>query len=73
MIYHHDPKIQRLISELLDELCQHERNTGMRSTLIFIPHDSDQPGVIAHDGKPDGSDRDPGLALYLAIKERYRQ
>ena len=70
MIYHKDPEIQRLITELLDELCQHERHTGMKSTLIFIPHDSEHPGVIAQDGKPIPTYIDFLKILSLAILER---
>jgi hypothetical protein len=72
--YHKDKEVNHSIVELLDALCQWERNTGRRSTLILIPHTSDETIVLAQDGKPLTrliSDEHPAkYILDLALKER---
>lgn len=52
MSYHMDKEVNQKIIELLDALCQFERNTGRRSTLELIPHNPDERLVLAQDGKP---------------------
>jgi hypothetical protein len=52
MSYHKDPEVNRAIIELLDALCQWERGSGNGSTLLLIPHNPEEPLVLAVDGKP---------------------
>jgi len=52
MSYHKDPEVNQAINDLLAALCSWERQTGRRSTLILIPHFSDEHVVKALDGKP---------------------
>lgn len=52
MTYHKDRETNSAIIRLLDCLCTWERSTDRESTLILIPHSSDEPVVVAVDGKP---------------------
>lgn len=52
MSYHKDPECNEALIKLLDALCEWERGTGRRSTLILIPHEPDESVVVAEDGKP---------------------
>lgn len=75
MSYHKDKECNSAIIQLLDSLCQWERNTGRRSTLILIPHAVDESIVIAEDGKPlqifSLSDEESArLTFKLALRER---
>jgi len=36
----------------MDALCSWERNTGRRSTFVFIPHELDEKVILVSDGKP---------------------
>ncbi len=47
-----DETVNKKIIELLDELCQWERNSGRGSTLLLIPHNPDEHLLVAVDGKP---------------------
>jgi hypothetical protein len=52
MSYHMDEKVNKKIVELLDELCEWERGTGRKYTLLLIPHNPEESLLIALDGKP---------------------
>lgn len=52
MSYHIDKTVNTKIIELIDELCQWERNSSRGSTLLLIPHNPDEQLVVAVDGKP---------------------
>ena len=52
MSYHMDKEVNDALIRLLDALCEFERNSGRRSTLILIPHCSEEKTVVALDGKP---------------------
>lgn len=52
MSYHMDKGVNQKIIELLDALCQFERETGRRSTFELIPHNPDEKLVLAENGKP---------------------
>jgi hypothetical protein len=77
MSYHKDPEVNTCIIQLLDALCQWERNSGRRSTLLLIPHSPDENIVLAQDGKPLSgliSDEHPAkYILDIALKERERR
>ena len=51
MSYHMDKEVNEAMIRLLDALCMFERNSGRRSTLIFIPHNTDGEILIAQDWK----------------------
>lgn len=44
--------IERLLQELTDEICCHERSAGCGSTLVLIPYDSTLPIAVYQNGKP---------------------
>ena len=50
--HHPDQEVNAALVRLLDALCEHERNTGRRSTLVLVPHALDERVVLAQDGKP---------------------
>ena len=50
--YHMNADVNKKIIELLDELCQWERDTGRETTLLLIPHNPDEKLLIALNGKP---------------------
>ena len=50
--WHIDDKIDRMMIQLIDELCAFERNTGRRSHLLFVPEADDEKIIYAMDGKP---------------------
>lgn len=52
MTYHQDPEVNKALIELMDALCTWERNAGRGSTLILIPHSTDERIIVARDGKP---------------------
>jgi len=52
MSYHRDKGVSSAIIRLMDELCEWERNTGRRTTLLLIPHSYDEEIMKAQDGKP---------------------
>jgi hypothetical protein len=52
MSYHMDDTVNKKIIQLLHELCQWERKTGRRSTLLLLPHDPNERLLVAVDGKP---------------------
>ncbi len=72
MAHHIDPECNKAMIRLLDVLCTWERNTGKRSTLIFVPHTPDEHIVLAQDGKPLSVS--PGMGpkeiLDIALRER---
>ena len=75
MSYHKDKETNQALVRLLDALCEWERNTGRRSTLILVPHVSDEKIVIAQDGKPVLGVSFPGkepsrVLLDMALRER---
>jgi len=51
-LYHMDKEISTIILQLLDRLCEWERDTGRRSTLILIPEAKDEDIILAMEGKP---------------------
>lgn len=73
MSYHKDKEVNSALIRLLDALCEWERNSGRRSTLILIPHCADERTVLAQDGKPIPEDslyHQPAKILELAMRER---
>lgn len=69
-MFHKDKKIHNALTQLFDELCQHERDTSRRSTVIIIPHDLDMGDIIiAQDGKPTTL-CDVNTAVHIALEER---
>jgi hypothetical protein len=56
----------------MDDLCEWERNSGRQSTLILIPHNSDEKIIVAMDGKPlpDDSSVSINQAISLALHDR---
>ena len=70
MSYHKDPEVNQALIRLLDALCTWERNAGRRSTLILVPHCSDERILMAQDGKPQRSIFKPEFLLELALKDR---
>lgn len=52
MRHHQDPEVDQLLIKLIDKLCFLERETGRGSTLILIPHSSEEDIVLVQDGKP---------------------
>lgn len=52
MSYHMDREVNSAMIRLLDALCEFERNSGRKSTLVLIPHCEDERIVLAQDGKP---------------------
>lgn len=70
-MHHPDPETNQAITKLLDCLCQWERNTGRGSTLILIPHNSEEETVLAQDGKPmQGTLSEPEELLNFALQMR---
>jgi len=75
MTYHMDKEVNSAIIRLLDALCEFERGSGRRSTLILIPHNKDEEILIAQDGKPLGDEVcakkiKVELIVPLALRER---
>lgn len=74
MSYHKDKEVNSALIRLLDALCEWERNSGRRSTLILIPHCEDERLVIAQDGKPfpesDTTTYTAKMIFELALKDR---
>ena len=71
MVHHRDPECDTAMVRLLDALCEWERRTGRRSTLVFVPHTPDEQYVVAQDGKPVATPR--GMIsdiLEIALRER---
>jgi hypothetical protein len=52
MRHHNDPEVDQLLIKLIDKLCFLERETGRGSTLMLIPHSSEEDIVLVQDGKP---------------------
>lgn len=73
--WHEDPEVEQALIRLLDRLCQWERATSRRSTLILIPALPDEKIVIAQDGKPLPHDFDitPEQIVANAMAERRAQ
>lgn len=70
MTHHKDRETNSAIIRLLDCLCELERNTGNRTTLLLIPHNIEENLVLAQDGKPIwGQDVEP--IVKIALNERY--
>ncbi len=72
MVHHRDPECDSAMVRLLDALCTWERETGRRSTLVFVPHARDEKIVLAQDGKPlpEGVGMWPREILETALRER---
>lgn len=73
MSYHMDREVDAALIRLLDALCEWERNSGRHSTLILIPHCSDEKTVIAQDGKPIPENslyHQPNRILEMALRDR---
>ena len=68
MAHHINPEINGLLTNLLDALCEHERQTGRRSTFILVPHTKEEEILVAQDGRP--MDLDPDDALQIAFATR---
>lgn len=51
-MYHIDKECNQIIIQLLDALCQWERDTSRETTLILIPHNKDENILVAQNGKP---------------------
>jgi hypothetical protein len=71
-MYHKDKETNQALIRLLDSLSLWERNTSRRSTLILIPHNSDEKIMVAIDGKPlsKNSSLSINQAINLALRER---
>jgi len=71
-IWHKDPDVEQALIRLNDALCSWERATGRESTLLLIPHNSDEKIVISQSGKPLplDSDLEPELMLANAMSAR---
>jgi hypothetical protein len=52
MNFHKDVKIHRAFVSLFDAICSWERNTGRKSTLLFVPLETDEETLLIVDGKP---------------------
>ena len=52
IMWHQDPEVDRAFTALMDALVTHERNTGRGSSLMLVPHQSDEDIVFVQDGKP---------------------
>ena len=73
VVHHRDPECDEALVRLIDALCKWERETGRRSTLILVPHVSDENIVLAQDGKPFPETflgGDPRELLETALRER---
>ena len=68
---HMDKECNSALIRLLDALCEFERDSGRRSTLILIPHNADEEIVTAQDGKPN-PDVNIDWIVKLAFQERER-
>jgi len=73
MSYHKDKEVNSAVSRLMDALCEWERGSGRRSTLLLIPHDRDERIVMAQDGKPlpESYGITPAQLLKMAEETRY--
>jgi hypothetical protein len=49
--WHPDERVELAMIRFLDELCTWERNTGRGGTVVVIPYASDEPLLIAQNGK----------------------
>jgi hypothetical protein len=65
-MYHMDPGVAKAMIALADALCMWERETGRRSTLIFVPEQPDENIVVLQDGKPIPNTAPADLLLALA-------
>lgn len=72
MKHHMNRESNEAFSRLLDVLCNWERATGRRTTLLLIPHSPDEIMAAAVDGNPVRIDVPEDLSLLLnnALKER---
>lgn len=74
MSYHMDKEVNSALIRLLDALCEFERNSSRKSTLVLIPHCSDERLVVAQDGKPlpesDTTLYTAKMVYELAVKDR---
>lgn len=71
-MWHKCVDVDNALTELLDRLCMWEREAGRGSTLILIPHNSDEKIVLAMDGKPLDSTFSvtPNRLVEIAMHER---
>lgn len=42
MAFHRDPDVETALIRLMDALCSDERATGRDTTLVLVPHSSDE-------------------------------
>lgn len=78
MSFHMDKEVNSSIIRLLDALCEFERGSGRRSTLILIPHNNEEEILIAQDGKPlqhgvTTKEKDLEMMVQLALRERHER
>jgi hypothetical protein len=55
---HPNPECQQALTQLADLLCEWERITGQQSTLMLIPHQSNQRIMAYVNGRPQPADFD---------------
>ena len=79
-MWYNDEKVQRLLDQLLDELCTCERNGGesYESVLVFISSNPGYPVLFASDGKPwyppeHQTDLDVEMGVKFALKKRVQK
>lgn len=49
--WHPDERVELAMIRFLDELCTLERNAGRGGMVVVIPYTSDEPLLIAQNGK----------------------
>jgi len=69
---HKNADCERALVGLRDGLCEWERTTGRQSTLILIPHNTDEQIIVAVNGKPALAETPEDLAVILANAMRDR-
>jgi len=72
-LYHMDKETSTIILQLLDRLCEWERDTGRRSTLILIPEAKDEDIILALDGKPIFDNIKTDLDIEMIFKDSLKR
>jgi hypothetical protein len=60
--HHECREVNQAVTNLLDDLCMWERDTGRESVVLILPYHQDERTVCAVNGKPANFD-DPHLII----------
>jgi len=71
-MYHKNKKINDTLMKLMEELCEDERYSGQKTTLVFIPQNKEEKILMIENGKPVPEEVTvtPQRIIEIAIMER---